>query len=464
MVKSVARVLGSLRLTVGLILLLGLTFLVGLWVPQKGVVQKEMYLQWQARSPGLVSLMDALRLTEIYSSPVTLALWGMFFLNLALVMGKRIPLVLAKVSLDDGKIVDPESAPGYTYLGRFDLPDGFSADRLKSAFQREGYRIHGTRDHFYAVRNRLAPVASLLFHLSFFLMLLGGTISVYSKFTGYLDLAVGESFSGEIERFNPTPRMPKIGSPPAATLTVSRITPRVEGEMATGLEVEIRDDRGGVHKADVNRPYKVGKTSFVVNDLGVAPLVVLRDAGGRELDGAYAKLDVLKGKEDGFALGGYRFRARFFPDYEVVGGVAGTRSEEFNNPAFEVTIEKGGVPIGRRTLFPGRSVDFDGHRLELREMPFWVRFFVVKEYGVGILYAGFAVATMALIWRLIFYRREMVGKVRTEGGREVLHLAGRAEFYRALSEDEFRDTVASILDTQANAVKEKIESGKGVDG
>lgn len=83
------------------------------------------------------------------------------------------------------------------------------------------------------------------------------------------------------------------------------------------------------------------------------------------------------------------------------------------------------------------TMEFDGNRLEMRELPFWVRFYVIKERGVSILYAGLAIACIAIIWRLLFYRREIVGAIRDEEGERRLVVAARSEFYKSLAEDEF---------------------------
>ena len=85
MLKKLHKFLSSLRFTIWLICLLGMIFAAGLWVPQKRLL-KTIYLQWQENSPQLVSFLDLLGLTTIYTSPVTITLWVFFFLNLSLVL------------------------------------------------------------------------------------------------------------------------------------------------------------------------------------------------------------------------------------------------------------------------------------------------------------------------------------------------------------------------------------------
>ena len=430
--------LSSLRFTILLISLLGLIFAIGLWVPQQRLL-KTIYLEWQRKSPTLVAVLDAIGLTTIYTSPITITLWVLFFLNLSLVLWQRWPIIKNRITLSESRISDPEHAGGYPFRSSYPLPDDLDGETIVGRLRNHRYTILGDATGFYGVRNRLAPLAFMLFHLSFFLVLLGGLISVYTEFIGYLDLAQGESFKGELSRYNasPQPKMPKIGSPPRASFTVKSIVPRVVHNTPTGISVLLVDERGTTHEVDINRPYSTEHSSFVFKHLGVSPLFVLKDASGQETGGAYIKLDVLQRKPDRFALGEFTYTATFYPDYVLEEGKRATRSMEFNNPVFFIAVERDGKKIAEGLVPKNGSLEFAGYRLEMREMPFWVRFYVVKQRGVSILYAGFALATIGVIWRLLFYRREIIGAVREQNGVRCLVVAGRSEYYKSLAEDEF---------------------------
>jgi len=446
MAKKIIKYLSSLRFTILLISLLGLIFAIGLWVPQQRLL-KSIYLEWQKNSPSLVAFLDALGLTTIYTSPITIALWLLFFLNLSLVLWQRLPLIKSRITLSDAKIADPVTAGGYSFRKLYPLPVDLDGEKIIGLLRKKRYTVLGDAAGFYGVKNRLAPIAFMLFHLSFFLILLGGLISVYTEFIGYLDLAQGESFQGELNRYNesPQPKMPAIGSPPSASFTVKSIVPHVVNNTPTGIDVLLVDSRGKTHVVDINRPYSTEHTSFVFKHLGVSPLFVLSDASGKEIGGAYIKLDVLQRKPDRFALGGFTYTATFYPDYVLEDGKRATRSMEFNNPVFSIAVEQGGKKIAEGLVPKNGALEFAGYRLEMRDMPFWVRFYVVKQRGLSILYAGFAIATIGVIWRLLFYRREIIGAVREQDGERCLVVAGRSEYYKSLAEDEFVKLFSTIL-------------------
>jgi hypothetical protein len=446
MFNKLLKYLSSLRFTILLICLLGLIFAIGLWIPQKSLL-KTIYLQWQKNSPDLVAFLDMLGLTTIYTSPITLTLWLLFFLNLSLVLWQRLPVIKSRISLSGPKSVDPLTAAGYPFLRSYPLPAGVDGEAIIARLRKRRYVVLGDAGGFYGIKNRLAPVAFMLFHLSFFLILLGGLISIYTEFIGYLDLTQGESFHGEISRYNTSlgMKIPAIGSPPVASFTVKSIVPRVTYNTPTGISVLLVDDSGKAYDVDINRPFSTGHASFVFKHLGVSPLLVLKDAAGKETGGAYIRLDVLQRKPDRFILGPFTYTATFYPDFVMEEGKRASRSMEFNNPMFFIAVEQDGKKIAEGLVPKNGALEFAGYRLEMRDMPFWVRFYVVKQRGLSILYAGFAIATIGVIWRLLFYRRELIGAVREENGGRCLVVAGRSEYYKSLAEDEFDKLFTDIV-------------------
>lgn len=446
MINKLLKYLSSLRFTILLICLLSLIFAVGLWVPQQQLL-KTIYLEWQRKSPDLVAFLDLLGLTTIYTSPITITLWLLFFLNLSLVLWQRIPIVKKRIALPETMIGDPASAAGFPFRRTYALPDAMDGAAVVALLRKCRYTVLGDGTSFYGVKNRLAPLAFMLFHLSFYLILLGGLISVYTEFIGYIDLAQGESFKGELERYNtkPRPKLPEIGSIPKVSFTIRSIEPRVVRNTVTGISVKLADASGKMHEIGINTPYNTDNSSFVFKHLGVAPLFVLKDSSGKEIKGAYFKLDVVKGRQDTFRLGEFLFTADFFTDYEFKDGAHTSKSMEFANPVFVITVARDGRTFAEAAIPKNGSMTFAGHRLEMREMPFWVRFYVVKQRGLSILYAGFLLATIGVIWRLLFYRREVIGAVREVDGVRCLEIAGRSEYYKSLAEDEFDKLFGRIV-------------------
>jgi cytochrome c biogenesis protein ResB len=441
MIHRLRHLLGSLRLTLAIIIALTLLLLAGLVIPQKGVLQKDLYLRWRSSQPVLVAILDSIGLTNVYQSPLAVGMWSAFFINLSVVMWGRIKAVRQQIALHPDKLQPPPRIRSGSAVVEVGLPEALSTAQVAELLVRRRFDVLTGHDRLYAVRNRFSPVATIIFHLSFLMILVGGLTTIATRFTGRIELAEGEPFSGELSRYKAPPRLPKIGDPPLPRLLVERIEPQLVDGQPVGIKVTIRDPDDQVDIAEINRPFRTDGCSFVIQDIGVAPLIVISDSNGTQLDGAWIRLDVLLGKQDRFQMAGLDLGVSFFPDLVIIDGVPATRSQEMTNPAFVFQhADDISDPVGI-----GEEVVLDGLRLTPQELKYWVRFYVRKESGLAVVWSGFALAAIALVWRLLLYRREYWGaiSVAADGGR-LLVLRGRAEFYRELFSEE-QDELAEEL-------------------
>jgi hypothetical protein len=447
MLSQVIKPLRSLKLTVVLIICLVVIFLLGLIIPQKDLLGRDMYMAWKAENPGLVSFLEFLDFTDIHVSPITLVLWALFFLNLLVVMSGRIsPTWRRCVSRD--MPADVNALKGKRH---YEAIEGRGIGDIETALKGRGYKVFSEGGAFRAVKNRFSPLATLLFHLSFFLLLVGGVISFYTKFSAEAHVAVGETFVGEFEELY----RPKIGGVPKTSFTVESVEPAYyEGRVPVNLDVVLNTSEGK-RTIGINRPYKKGRQSFVIKDVDVAPRFVIKDAEGNEVDASYFKLGVLQGGEDIFGMAGYDFRVFFYANYlegfkqkerNVIQDLSKapmtmrTRQREIVNPAFYVAVFKNDKLLGTKTIAQNEPMEFDGLELYFTDLIYWVRFLAIKEYGLSIIDAGFALMIMALIIRLVLYRRELTGV--SENGK--LHMAGTSDYYPALFADEFNAIIKKL--------------------
>lgn len=457
MLRGFLKRLRSLRFTIFLFLCLAATFFLSLIVPQRDLLGKEAYLAWKATKPGLVSFLQYLGLTDIFTSPVTLVLWMLFFLNLLLIMANRLPVTWKRCF----KREIPQSLESVQRGSSYEPVQAKGADEVVGLLKKAGYKAYFRQgDHaFHAVKNRFAPLATVFFHLSFILILVGGVTSFYTKFRAEADVAVGETFMGNYRWRVP----PKIGRIPSVVFTVTYIKPTYFNKtLPVDLKVEIVTSRG-INAIGINKPYKEGPLSLIIQDIDVAPLFLIMDAKGKEIDGAYVRLKVLAGKEDSFEMQGYKFEAFF--NVDVLASASGaarqdagqssegfapreqatSEQKEIVNPGFDIKVKKGNVQVAAGKLRLGESLDFEGMKLVFSDLTYWANFYVVKEHGLPLVYAGFLIIVLALTVRFVFYRRDIRGYY--EDG--VLHIGGRAEFYPALFKEELKRLAAKTEDKAA---------------
>lgn len=425
--------LASLRLTLGLIVALSALFVAGLAIPQKRVLQRPLYEQWRSSNPGVVAALETLGLTDVYRSPIAYALWGAFFVNLAVVMARRVPATVRRVRLQ-GDIAWPEPS---AFAVTRELPA--EADPLPSArafFLQRGYHVQVAEDRLRAVKHRFAPLATLAFHLSFFVVAAGAVLSVITRFEGEVDLGVGERFTGALEQYVRPPSLPAWGAPPSTEFLLLAVEPEVVGDVPTAIRIHVLDRLGFKRTFGINDPYHADGATFVFRNLGVAPLLVLLDPEGSERFGGFMRLNVLQGRSESFTLDGYRIVARLIPDFGGGAGPSGARSQEMRDPVFDFAVEDPGGGMTRGLLRPGDTLALGGHVLALGEWRYWVRLYVRAEEGIGLLWFGLIAGSLAVALRLLRYRREYVVGWTGGGQGSRLVVGGRAEYYRALFLDE----------------------------
>jgi len=450
MAGAILKTLRSLRFTIFLVICLAAIFLLGLIIPQKSLLGRDMYLQWKQRNIEMVSFLDAIKFTDIYVSPITIGLWILFFLNLIFIMSNRIPLIWNRCF----RVIFPANIDTVKNSKHYEVIDSPNMESAKAILEKEGYKVFEKDNAFTAVKNRFSPLATILFHLSFFLLLIGGVVSFYTIFKAEVELAAGETFEGQYR----WTKSPKLGDNPRTRFTVEAIIPTYYNKtVPMSLDVVLQT-KSGREVIGINKPYKEGPLSFVVKNIDIAPLFLIKDKNGKEIDGAYIKLNVLGGKDDYFIMAGFKFRAIFYTDYSAE--MPGYPKEKANlpqalkqtpmleeaqpkevvNPAFKIDVLKDGKLLKTETIKRGESIEFDDYSLIFAGLTYWAKFYVVKEYGLGIIYTGFTLMVLALVIRFIFPRRDIKGVL--ENNR--LHIGGRGEFYLLIFEENFKRLIDTL--------------------
>jgi len=131
----------------------------------------------------------------------------------------------------------------------------------------------------------------------------------------------------------------------------------------------------------------------------------------------------------------------------IVDGEPMTRSQEFNDPGLRFQVFRDDQLIADSTLRPGEVMAAGDLNLKVADLRYWIRFYVRQEGGLWLVWTGFALALAALIERLVWYRREYWLAYEIDGGQlQKVVIAGRAEFFQALFEDEFKVMITRLRD------------------
>ncbi|MBI5640911.1 MAG: cytochrome c biogenesis protein ResB [Nitrospirae bacterium] len=482
--KDFYRFFRSPKATIIIIAVLTGLFFTGLVIPQKRFYQSRAdYERWKTDNPNISFILESLKLNEIYVSPITIAFLGLFFANLAVVVGHRIPVVLRRAYLLDRARPDPDFSrikdgpdvraivlrrflrAGHDSPGSGEKEDivreitGFLSKRLWSI-------IHmGDGRSLLAVKNRYSPLGFLFFHLSFILCLVGGLLLTYSRFSGKLLLTAGQDFYSDMTEFREI-REPRIFKAiPPIGIRVDQVEPSYEGGIGTDLKVRMRfryknEEQDVLVK--VNEPVKKGPVAVLASNIGVSPLFVLRASDGREISGGYFILRVLKGQEDSFEMPSlpYKFHVLFYPEYAVDNGKEYSKSLELKNPVVHLRIERDEKTVYEGNLGIKKAASFDGLQVAFEDVRYWVDFMVIREYGTAPLFIGFILGCLGLVMRLVFYQKELRFYLETSEDGYKVYVAGKSEYYIHSFREDLDELVRDLQKTLTGSLSNEYLEGE----
>lgn len=425
--------LASLKTTIILLAVFAVLLLLNVALPQEALLGEQVFASRVAQAgPAYRFALVTLGLGRMPVSPVFLSTLGLFFLNLAVVIGGRIGPTFRRVRLK------PKSEPGLkAWTGMEEslsapLPAGWSSEHALNILKGFGYQVSrvGAKT-VWGVRHRTAPLGFLAFHLSFFLICAGGALLYYSRFVGNVVLVEGQEFSG---RYQHVIREPPLFPPPDLLFTLQQVKPVYENRLPLQLGAMFRfpTPEGTVDRESwINRPATAGSAKLLVHRAGLAPIFWLQDGKGFTLDRVSVVASTLRRQPTTAPIGAGAVVLEIDPleagaEFPTLGALQET--------GLHLKITANGVERFLGTLRPGEAVSWDGGRLVLEEIRYWVAFQVVAERGGGLLIAGFILGITGLVWRLLWYRRE----VALSWDDSELRITGRGEYYSHRFHEELR--------------------------
>jgi cytochrome c biogenesis protein ResB len=448
----------SARFTVGLLCLLALLLLLNVAVPQQSVLGDERYAAvLEEGGAGTWFVLETLGLGRMATSPVFLAVLGLFFLNLASVLLARLKPTWHRVGLK------PRSEKGLRAWARMEethsgpLTEDWSAGRIVNVLRGHGYQVRRPgKQTVWAVKHRTAPLGFLVFHLSFFLLFAGGVAIYYTRFVGTAIVSEGQPFNGE---YSAVVRASPLGGPPPLRFVVEEVEARMENGQPVHLAADLRFEQAGaagIRRSRVNHPADWGSASILVEKAGLAPVLWLQDARGFTLDRVVAPARTFATVTTEVEMADGEWKATVYP---LLAGDPFPERQDLAEISMDIEIWHGEEELFSGKLRPGEAASFPGGRLVMEELRYWVGLRVIRERGGGLLIVGFTLGVIGLVWRLLWYRREIA--LTWENG--VFRLVGRSEYFSAPFEAELASLARMLKETEAPAARSAAGSQGEVD-
>jgi cytochrome c biogenesis protein len=186
----------SVKLTLGLLIVLAVTSIFGTVIPQQ---EGAMKLAEQL-SPGLVSLLNSLQLFDMYHSLWFRLIIGTLALNLIICSLDRFPTAFkrfqAAPKLDRSKpFNDLPPHRNFSATGKIDEVLLLSAEILKTKYKRFHQKETDNEVVLYAEKGRFSHFGVYTVHLSVLIILIGSIVGSLFGFEAYVNIPEGETIN-----------------------------------------------------------------------------------------------------------------------------------------------------------------------------------------------------------------------------------------------------------------------------
>jgi hypothetical protein len=422
-----------------LLCLLALLLLLHVVLPQVNVVGEEELRSIASGNALYRFVLVDLGFGRMPTSPVFLTVLSLFFLNLLLVLVARIGPTIRRT------VLKTRSEKGLQAWARLEesltgsLPRGWNAGDAARTLRDFGYQVRRPGERtFWGVKHRTAPLGFLLFHISFFLICAGGMLIYYTRFVGAAVLVESQEFAGEYSEIE---RRPPLGDPDDLVFSLERVETRFERGEPIHLGAVFRFHQAGTtveRRARVNKPARWGSARILVHRAGLATVLWLQDSRGFTVDRIVSPVRTRGGPPSQIPLGDGTMVAIVQP---LDPNAPFPSREELRDQSLRFVVARESLVLFDGKLRPGQAAQLEDQRLVLEELRYWIGLRVIAERGGGLLIAGFTAGVVGLIWRLLWYRRE----IAVTWDERSFHVVGRSEYFSGRFRGELR-SLRSVLE------------------
>lgn len=452
---KIVKILGSLRLSFVLLILLGIL------VAQKAIVaQKVVASQYGKDVPLFLRVLNALGIDSPggLGTPFLIVL-VFFVLNLGISSFRMAERVNAKQK--SARSFRSEEA-----LGALPNAITFNVNAAQNSktlitqfFKRHNFSVNSedlaSEARIYAVKHGAGYWGVLCFHLTFLVVLIGALLSILTRFTGYTELSPGDVFVEKRSSYLISSGPPKLfGKERGFTLRLDKIDLSywMPGEAKTRASVvSVFDSKGnftGKERIEVNSPLKISGMSIYQGARGgfIAGLDVTDSVGTRavgtirfRIPEKYGETMVSRVNLPGTAL---TLELELFT--EKIGDIEGL--EQLGSMAMVTLIKVTSIDERQRVfkgvVFGGGTLSFEGLTLGFVSLKPYTSFIVVQDYGVPAIFTGFGFLILGLLITYFWVPENCWVVIKREKDCEVIVIGATTERYK----ESFKERFASQME------------------
>ena len=466
------RQLTSMRTALILLFLLALAAVPGSIIPQQRI-DAIAVSRWQDSHPQLTPVYEKLGLFSVYDSVWFSAIYLLLMISL-------VGCILPRTRIYwRGMRARPPKAP--RHLSRLPEARAFTVDeepavvleRARAVLRGRRYRVEPGESEIAAERGYLREAGNLLFHVSVLVVLVGFALGSLFGFKGSVIVVNGQGFSNNLSQYDDFAPGAFFGADDLKPFSfnvddfnVDFLRTGQQAGMPTDFAADLTYSEAPgkpehKYKLAVNHPLMLDGGSVFLVGHGYAPLVTVRDGDGNVAykgpaiflpqDSSFESFGVVKVPDampeqlgfEGVFLPTYGFTmatgpfSRFPDALNPVMSLLpyqGDLGLDAGKPQSVYTLDKKGLDVMKHD--DGRPFRLDIALGQTKELPKgagsitfdgvqrWVKLQVSDTPGKGIALGGVLLAITGLLGSLFIRPRRAWVRVRREGGRTLVELAG----------------------------------------
>jgi hypothetical protein len=466
-VQTIKRFLLSPKTIISLISAVVISGIIGSAIPQLTERPPRFFEAWKANSPKIYYVIDLLQLNQVYTSVWFLILVALITLSLIFSLYYQLK-TLIKSRKPVKKDITQSSFKDYITLEfdkKLEMRAESFADKIKGIFKNKGYRTYLANEengYFIFAKNRFERWSSIIFHAGLLVVIIAALYGLAFQKRGFMQLIQSDTFQGKdkewvVKRLGIFAKNFDLGF----QVNLNNFTPTYWGnDQIKNMEskLTIINDKGETKELllTLRNPIQINGTKiyqttyygyslgFVLEREGLDPVITqfLLDAPGKKEKPFVGKMD--------FPTTDYILYIKFHPNmiepsfYATLPGVDLTVNEK------DKLKFKGTVLFTQRAWLGKDSLTF-------AQIHYWTGLTFVKNYGMSIVYAGFALGTFGALLIFMLSYKEIHLEVIEDGEHIRLFMGGRAKRYKAIFSEEFREIAERIVKESGKHGKSPID-------
>ncbi len=459
--KKVTSFFQSRKLAVVLIIFIILFSILGTHIPQKSQLKPEVYNIWKTNHPQQAEIFDFLGFTHLFSSFIFISLASLLFINTLFCTKNMFTTSFRRLNKNQQFQIK-------TYISGLENQAVIESEKkveaiseINSVLHSHGYNVSQEENKISAEKNRYGVLGTPLFHVSILFIILAAVYGSAGRMEGDMRLIEGQNLSedhGNYMFINEGPFFyEKHGK---FDIKLEKFYPDYKDETDTPRGPSgklVISENGQQMKTDIvysNHQMTYKGYTFLGNVYGLAPLLIFRNPDGTVYSGSYITASDLDNS------------GRYVASFEMGNtGLEGGLMVYMTAPLTEVTesVDVRQQPVLFLKVFDRGNEIYDGplrlndtvkiadKYLGFYDVKYWSNFYVVKDDGIFLVYAGIGLLILSLVITFFVIPKKIWVEVKEDEGGAKIYIGGRADKFRSLYEEEYCGLV--------NKIKERLSNG-----